>query len=394
MSSTGWKTRFVLASAVFLLGMTTGIPTQAGDAGGSLHLFVNPSAKRIDWGTPRSLLWSTIKSTVASQAGAATGARETALGHVVVHFDCRDLDGKQRSGWVGMSGQNDSDVDKRDLLDNQIGMKLLFKLYSDGELVSDQVSRDQVATNPGRLEWDGWVPRKMHSKFLRFEVNPDQCSEIWDYVSTYRERSYDHSMPLDQWRKLGPDRILYYGFPIREPIENFRRVRAGEKGVRLGGGCTAYGVSFLKLLGVHSEDFEQFFARRFSVSEALIGKKDPATGERQKVSVFDILFGRVGSKWNHAGIADRPLDIYDPQLMWDFIDGVQSCARKLGLEGAAGVKAYRKTCTPEILEWTRAHASSIAPNEELVLSAKVAEERNGRTVWRNEKVVRHGVAFR
>jgi hypothetical protein len=316
---------------------------------------------------------------LASQGGAATGARETALGHVVIHFDCRDERGERRTGWVGMTGQNDSAVDRRDLLQNQIGMKVLFKLYPDGELVSDEVSRDQVVTNPGRFEWDGIVPRKMHSKFMRFEVEPSQCSEIHEYVSLYRERSYDGSIPLHQWRKLGPDRILYYGFPLRDPIENFRRVRAGETGIPLGGGCTAYGVSFLKLLGVHTDDFERFFSRRFSISESLIGKKDPSTGDRMKVSVLDILFGRTGARWNHAGIADRPLDIYDPQRMWDFIDGVQSCAKLLGLEGARKVKAYRRSCTPELMEWTRTHAASIDPAETLQVS---------------KQVVRYGIAFR
>ncbi len=363
---------------------------------GSLHLFVNPSARRIDWSTPRGLLWSTIRSTVASKMDTTVGARETALGHVVVHYNCTDLDGVRQTGWVGMTGQNDAEVDDQDLFKKQLGMGLLFKLYADGQLVDDRTSREQVALNPGRAEWEGLSRRRLLPKFLRVGISEEQCSEIRDYVALYRSRSYDGSVPLREWRRRGPDQILYYGFPIREPLENFRRVRSGERGVPVGGGCTAYGVSFLKLLDRHTPQLERFFTRRFEVSEALIGRRDRASGERYRVSVFDILLGRVGVAWRHRGVENRLLDIYDPQRMWDFIDGVQSCAQRLGWSPRDRSGTFRRSCTPELLEWVEANAHQIHADEELVIESEalgVRQGGSGSADKRSFRVVRHGISL-
>jgi len=390
----GWK---VLGWSLLALGLLeSGGTLQATAAepadrtAGNLFLFVNPSAQRIHWNTPGSLLASTLRSELASKAGAASGSRETALGHVVVHFNCQDSSGESRSGWIGMTGQNDSGVDIDDLLKKQIGMGVLFKLYSDGSATGNKLSRELVALNPGRWEFDGLIPRSMESKFLRTPVSAEQCSEIWDYVSTYRERSYQGQMPLEQWEAQGPEKILYYGFPIREPYANYLRFKAGDTTVPLGGGCTAYGVSFLKLLQAHTPELENFFTRRLPISEKLIGKTDPLTGSQNKASIFDILFGKLGRHWNRSNDAIRPLDMYDPQLMWDFIDGVQSCAKKLRIANSSSANTFKKTCTPQLESWVQQHVHELSFFETMQLTSKKEDDHG---IIRKTEVIRNGIGL-
>jgi len=290
-----------------------------------------------------------------------------------------------------MTGQNDSKVDRQDLLQDQIGMGVLLKLYSDGELISDEVSKAQVALNSGRMEFDGLIPRQMDPKFLSVALTAQQCSHLVRYVAEYRERSYDSSVPLSEWEKRGVDRMLFYGFPIRDPWKSFQRFEAGEREVPLGGGCTAYGVSFLKLAQAHSPELERFFTRRLLISERLIGATSSDSSAATKVSVQDLLFGSLGSRWQHDSYRDRSLEIYDPQYMWDFIDGVQSCAKAKRLPGTRGLKVFRKTCTDELSRWVDANRSRIAPAEQLALELEIEEERDGLMRRRMARMVRSGI---
>lgn|GEM_PF-1656073 len=368
----GWRQTLRIATWALVAASTT---ASAGD----LTVYVYPSAKEINWTSPKKTLMSAGLSGVEGALAHLITPEQikSMMGHVIVHYRCTDEDGVAQESWSGLTGQNDAGETRNDLLRDQIGFSVLFKMYADGSLDAPDVARNLVARNPGRRE-DG---RRAEPLFARFPISSAQeCSRISHFQQSFRSRSA---------------KDLLYGF-VREAYETYHEWIAGGKSpaIQLAGGCTSYGAGFLKMLGVHSADLERFWRRDVLISERWLGD-----GRRHKVPLAHVL-GPDGESWQSEGYGDRLLSFYDPERMWDFLDGVRTCAAQL--QGDKGVVG--ENCTPELMQWTRVHRDAVNTNASSVVKGNFSRRipapsnpKGGysppRIVHEVRDVVRHGIDF-
>lgn len=316
------------------LGLASAAFAAHAETAGELLLFVYPPNHRIDWTSPASTFKSTLLSGLVGSVGTVIqpNSLPSMIGHAVVRYRCVDEDGKEHDAWTGLTGQNDPNETRNDLLRDEIGFGVLFKMYEDGALVSSDVARNEVARNQGRRE----KGRAHEPLFARFPVrSAAECGKLTDFVEGFRSRS---------------EKDLLYGFG-HEAHESYEKWIASGRDprVRLGGGCTSFGAGVLKILGRYDGGFERFWRRTVKISERLIGGED-----RPRVSVTSIL-GGLGRSWSVPGHANRELLFYDPERMWEFLDGTRACASLL--EGDK--PNFSENCTPDLLAWTREHRSEI-----------------------------------
>jgi hypothetical protein len=296
---------------------------------GELTYFIYPSAKEVDWSSPATALLSTGVGMADSLiTGLFYPERvKSMLGHVAVRFRCTDDSGKEHLVWSGLTGQNDVGETRRDLLQDQIGYGVLFKTYTDGIIEEDDVARNHVARFMGRLEHG----RRLTPLFARFRVpSGEDCSKIVDFHEAFSARS-------------GKD--LLYGFKLHT-FESYKAWQEAGRDPRvpLGGGCTSLAVGYLKVLGVFEPLFEEMWTKTLTISERWLG----VPGVR-RVPLADLL---KADRWSVAGYADRSLEIFDTERMWDFLDGLRGCA--LLLDGRpAGASA--RNCDPRLKDWVRAN---------------------------------------
>ena len=331
--------RLKLFSAALL---SLSLPVGAGE----LMLFVNPSIREIRWNSPASALrtsgWSQIHNIISHENPATVTA---AVGHVVVHFRCIDRAGKRHEIWTGMTGQNDSKETKVDLIDDAIGIGVLFKPYKDGAIDPSEKSRNQVANYYGRLDDDSALVfgrKRVAPKFLRVPVDAGACERLVDFHQTFKKLSYDKKkVPLDVQRAKPDHEILSFGFTI-DPYKAYLKLESGEEHVPLGGGCSSFALAFLKLSGNFDSYFERKFVRKIEVSEKLIGG---AYGRipGNRVSALDVAYGRAGRSWTVEGFDNRTLRFYDVQLIWNFIADAQACVEN----------PNSRDCPEDVQSWLR-----------------------------------------
>jgi hypothetical protein len=312
---------------------------------GELLLFANPSIRSIDWKTPGSALrssgWSQIHNLISHENPATVTA---AVGHVVVRFDCVDTLGRRHDVWTGMTGQNDFAETKKDLVDDAIGIGVLFKPYLDGSVDPSEKSRNQVANYYGRLSSDSGLLRRerLEPRFLRVSLDGAACDRLADFYATFRELSWDKKkVPLALQRQRPLDQILSFGFTI-DPYEAYLKRAAGDPSVALGGGCSSFALAFLKLAGGFEPFFEKKFVREILVSEKLIGGKWGRIKDN-RVPPLEIAYGSKGRSWTDDAYPHRRLRFYDVEKIWNFLGQARACAQDLD----------SKDCPSDVARWTR-----------------------------------------
>jgi hypothetical protein len=82
--------------------------------------------------------------------------------------------------------------------------------------------------------------------------------------------------------------------------------------------------------------------------------------------------------------------MYDPQLMWDFIDGVQSCAKKLRIANSSSANTFKKTCTPQLESWVQQHVHELSFFETMQLTSKKEDDHG---IIRKTEVIRNGIGL-
>lgn len=244
-----------------------------------LILYVYSSPRPIHWETPRSLLMSTVENELLS-----IGSKYAhSIGHVNVELQCGETaEGPAIQEYAGMTSAKGYNP-----------LSLILKGYAMGVLFQNF---------PGTLETQERVTREIRHgersgrmNFVKFLIAPKTCHRLHAYLTEYKERGYSKN----------------YGLP--------NRPRYGE-----GAGCSAFGVSFVDIAGILSDDLVQAWSLNLNISEKLIG--GPLTG--QKVALRKILFDRAG--WStpittEAGsrmVADtgaKELFFWDPDTMYQWV---------------------------------------------------------------------------
>ena len=343
----------------------------ASRSGGELYLFINPAIRVIDWSSPKAGILSFVKGGVIHSLGDPFSEDfvKSTIGHAIVRFECTDQSGRTHDVWTGMTGQNDTTETRADLIKRGMGLSTLFKGYVDGELYGNEKTRHQVVDFHGRIERNVRGQQALlKPQFMKWEIDSKQCSDLVDYVETYRKQGYDHSQSLDVLRKKDPRDVLLYGL-VYDSYELFKTRKAKGKG-QLAGGCTSFAVGALKAADVFDERFDDFWKMKIDVSERLMGGLPDEQGKPRFVA-FDKLLGSLGASWTHAGYRNRALEFYDTERMWQFIEGVRNCADF----DSGRLKERPARCTDELLSLVKSRKGRLNVYERMTLKDTVTRMR-------------------
>lgn len=132
--------------------------------------------------------------------------------------------------------------------------------------------------------------------YLRFIINKAAYDRMKTYINEYRAKGYDQ---------------VYNG--TNEP-------RKGK-----GAGCSAFAVSFLDVCGYIDPYFSKEWVRRVKLPKSLVG--GPITGKH--VSLSKVIFK---AHWAKDGEEFIPLEMWDPQLMYEWVHKVYRLSTKLQKE--------------------------------------------------------------
>lgn len=231
----------------------------------SITLYTFPPAHPYRWHHPNSLLISTIRNYYFSPKQKPVRI----IGHMVIELK------KDTSAILTALTADDMAVFKKSIISDKIGLAVLFKLVD------------------GRLEETGEVQtelqyrtRQYRAAFISFKITDSTYHFLKLYLDSFKVKGYDK---------------LYNGL---------NRPRAGE-----GGGCTAFGISFLELINALSPEYTDQWAVKVKVPEKLIGD----SAAKKKISILRLFFS---FNWARKNEPSRFLTLYEPYLIYRWINEV------------------------------------------------------------------------
>ena len=228
-------------------------------------LFTMCPPRSIDWSSPRSMAFGALTNNLTFYHR----DHKHAIGHVFVELK----NGEERimaGSTPANGGTSDSDL----IFKEKLGLGILFYPFQGRiETAADLDKQVQDRYKTGRIA------------FIRFLVSPEMYQRLKAYWSEYNERGYG---------------AIYNG--TNEP----------RKG--LGAGCSIYGVSYLEIAGFLHPIWQQKWKLAVKIPESLIG--DAKKGKKVPITKL-LTFGR----WAKDGEASRLLELYDPDLIYKWING-------------------------------------------------------------------------
>lgn len=233
----------------------------------SLTLYFIPSPFGLNWESPTTLARDIVKNFAAK---GRFGNTKRFMGHVNVELKYND-EGRDVHILTGMTASKLNATSL--LLKDKVGLGIIFHSFP-GRLES----KDELVS-----ELDSYADRgnKMMN-FCQYIISNETAKRVEDYINEYRAKDIGR----------------YYGL-FNSPLH-------GE-----GAGCSAFGASFLDVMGALTEDHKKNWANRVVVPHKLIG----APLIKNKVNFFKILFN------NHNWQAQKSEDsheifFWDPDLMY------------------------------------------------------------------------------
>lgn len=83
-----------------------------------------------------------------------------------------------------------------------------------------------------------------------------------------------------------------------------------------GGGCTAFGISFLELINALLPEYKDKWAVQINVPERLIGNEE---AKRKRVGITKVFFS---FRWAAKNEPSRKLLLYDPYLIFNWVNNI------------------------------------------------------------------------
>lgn len=224
-----------------------------------LTLYVVPSPEGMDWTSPSSLAKSALMNRLSF--------KPRFMGHVFVELKC----GNEHE-LTGMVGKNFDYLNQ--LLVNQKGLGILFHSF-DGRLEDKADIQNELSE----------YFKTGHVNFVKLLLNDGQCKRALSYLKEYRQN------------KVG----RYYGLA--------NRPRHGE-----GAGCSAFGVSFLDVLNLVSEEMKQNWSQTINIPLEYAGP--PLT--KEGVGLLKVMFN--AGAWAKDNEKHQKLTFWDPDRMHSWIN--------------------------------------------------------------------------
>lgn len=330
---------------------------------GELTVFVAPSINYINWKSPKTLSRTFFKGLKNRKLKAAKGFYATNLGHGAVYFNCTDSNGINHHQWTGMAGNEDLRLYKAPVFKDRDGVNVLFENFEDGYVQSTTQVIKAFASYYGRkIKDDSGSVKKMDIRYLKYEINHQQCDEVVKFYEAFREVSYVKPQRRKVRKQLRDDEKLFYGLTAKPYELYLKKTENPESKTPLGGGCTSFMAAFLKAAGLYQDLFDAHFIRTIPVSYQ--------ENKEEDVTLSQLIFTRKGNSWTSPGTPTKNLSFYDPELIWKFMDGLYTCQESLVNEGKI---MKNDTCTKEMAELLQSDQISV-------------EELDSKTIFYGKKI--------
>lgn len=225
-----------------------------------LTVYVYPSPYGIQWKTPKALVRSALVNHFLSKSG--PGSHE--IGHISIELQCDSLDRIEKTGMT-----DDGVEFSRFLIKDKMGLGILFQPLKGKLQTQEEVEDSQVVRfKSKRISW------------LKLRISETACLRLNQY--------------LEEFRSLGIEQV--YGLPFRPRHQE-------------GSGCSAFGISFLELVGFLTPELKSAWSRQIRVPVSLLKKQ----------SLIELLFGSVTNRWALDGEEAKEIFFYDPDLIYEWI---------------------------------------------------------------------------
>lgn len=229
-----------------------------------LTLYFYPSPG-LDWSTPRALIYTTFRNKLLGKS--------RSIGHVSVRLRVGKQTAHSKDHFlIGMT-QARSEEGRKEVLWDGYGMGILLHAFA-GALEKHHDLEPELAkrAETGQLS------------FLKIGLSKASIERAFEYERLFRASKG----------------ASIYGMPFRP--------RYAE-----GSGCSAYGASFLEVLGLLNPEFHANWSRNFLIPKNLVG--GPYTETMQKVSVLKMLLAAESASWADPSTPHHPGFFWDPDLM-------------------------------------------------------------------------------
>lgn len=257
-----------------------------------LHFLHSPLG--VNWATPWTLATSALKNQIAPVGK----KRAYSISHVFVELKCDSTKTHIFRGMTSAPGTEDRDL----VFKKKYGLGTLFHTYK-GVLEKDESIRKDLAPYDGH---------KRHSE-LAIKVSPEACERMVNYVNEYETLGYGS---------------MYSGLQA-DPLK------------REGSGCSAFGVSFMRVAGL-MDHFTEEWKENIDIPTRFIG--GPMTGK--KVSILYVLT-HPGARWNNKE-KHVHLTAWNPERMHDWVKKTYQHVRNGTYEGKWPANIDRKGNTYKV----------------------------------------------
>lgn len=356
---------------IFIFLIVSPLRAKSSNRNGVFRLVILPTNHRLDWSSPRANMKSTLYNTISAKLIPSDDPRKAAtVGHMIVNIDCTDSQGQEHNIWSGVSSKNSFDEQMNDIKRKKLGMSLLWKRYK-GELqYEDNISLDRVVNYYPRKEKNALGKKvELEPKYISIGMDKFQCDQVVKFHQVFEKTAWikNDDPNGESFEARPPNQKFYYGGEFVDVYQSYLDWKNSGGQKALGAGCTTFGVGFLSLLNFFDDSFghfnsgEGFWGRYVHVPFELLGS------ETQPVSLLNLFFSKKAKSWHSESNQYKVAFIYDPDKIWDFIDGVQECfAFKINSHDS---KEYQeKNCTPELYNWVKRNQSRIHPHREHEIS--------------------------
>lgn len=235
--------------------------------GQTLTLYSFPPPHPYKWRSPHSLLISTVRNYYSK----SKKVPRRILGHMVIEL--------RKDTAVFLTGMVSDEISgmKNLLFKEKIGLGVLFRLVK-GHMEKTKLveSELQMRTELGK------------AVFITFKLNDSAYNYLLSFVDSFKLKGYD---------------TLYNGFNLP---------RSGK-----GGGCTAFGISFLELINALPAEYCDSWAVHVNIPEKLIGD----TANQRKVTIWRLL---RSFRWAKKNEPSRKFVLFEPSLIYRWINRVWS----------------------------------------------------------------------
>jgi len=272
-----------LVSALLLFSPTF---AAAAETYGELTLYVMPAYPvRMDWDSPRGLLYSTLKAAIFNG--------ELTLGHLSVEVSCglTERGGgpvkKDPSNYLlssSVPGPNDPSVEL--LLERKIGFSLQESSWAGAVETPKQVY--------GSFKIVNGKPKRFSA--VKFMIPESSCKRLTTYFREYSA--------------MAPN--LSYG--------NSPRPRRKE-----GSGCTSFAVSFLELAGIMTPEMRKDWGVTVRVPLSLMAGYQGL----KEISVWDIIRSSDSRDWARVNEPHMNLETFEPRLMHEWVSALAKSPQAL-----------------------------------------------------------------